>query len=122
MYCTKCGVEIDDAAVICPKCGVPTANFTAAQQPEQSGMQQTVQVNVTAPTGSGVSAKNRTVALLLCIFLGVAGVHRFYTGRIGLGLLYLFTGGLLGVGVLVDLILIISGSMRDGAGRCVTEW
>lgn len=122
MYCTKCGNELDDAAVICPKCGVPTANFTGAQQQEQPEVQQTVQVNVTAPVASNISPKSRTVALLLCLFLGVTGAHRFYMGRAGLGLLYLFTVGLFGVGVLVDLILIICGSARDGAGRCVTEW
>lgn len=122
MYCTKCGNELDDAAVICPKCGVPTANYWAAQQPAQSDVQQTVQVNVTAPAASNISPKSRTVALLLCIFLGGLGVHRFYIGRIGLGLLYLFTLGLGGIGILIDFILIATGSARDGLGRYVTEW
>lgn len=124
MYCTKCGNELDDAAVICPKCGVPTANYWATQQPDpaQSGVQQTVQVNVTAPAASNVSTKSRTVALGLCIFLGGLGVHRFYMGRVGLGLLYLFTVGLGGIGVLIDLILVATGSARDGRGCYVTEW
>lgn len=124
MYCTKCGNELDDAAVICPKCGVPTANYFAAQQPtpEQPNVQQTVQVNVTAPAVSNVSPKSRTAALLLCIFAGGLGMHRFYMGRIGLGFLYFFTLGLGGIGTLVDLILIATGSARDGSGRYVTEW
>ncbi len=51
--------------------------------------------------------KSQVVALVLCFFLGVLGIHRFYLGYTGLGILYLFTGGLLGVGCLIDLILLI---------------
>ena len=61
----------------------------------------------------GVSKKNKMVALLLCIFLGVLGVHRFYVGKIGTGLLYLFTGGLFGIGWIIDIILIAVGSFKD---------
>ncbi|MDL2248812.1 TM2 domain-containing protein, partial [Tyzzerella sp. OttesenSCG-928-J15] len=60
--------------------------------------------------------KNKVVALLLCIFLGIAGFHRFYVGKIGTGLLYLFTGGFFLVGWLIDIILIVSGSFRDSHG------
>lgn len=41
----------------------------------------------------------------LCIF-GICGVQRFYTGQVGIGLLYLFTFGLCGIGQLIDLALI----------------
>ena len=51
--------------------------------------------------------KNKWVAFLLCFFLGVLGAHKFYEGRIGMGILYLFTGGLLGVGWLVDLVVLL---------------
>lgn len=50
--------------------------------------------------------KNKWVVFFLCLFLGVFGVHRFYEKKIGTGFLYLFTGGLFGMGVLVDLIKI----------------
>ncbi|WP_184107962.1 TM2 domain-containing protein (plasmid) [Borreliella lanei] len=43
---------------------------------------------------------------LLCLFLGYLGVHRFYVGKIGTGILYLFTFGFLYVGALIDLIRI----------------
>ena len=52
-------------------------------------------------------------ALLLCIFLGEFGIHRFYVGKIGTGILYLFTLGLFGVGWIVDIILIAAGAFRD---------
>ncbi len=56
---------------------------------------------------AGKRQKNKVTALLLCIFLGQFGVHRFYEGKIGTGLLYLFTFGLCGVGEIVDLIRLI---------------
>ncbi len=62
------------------------------------------------------SDKNKIVALLLCIFLGEIGVHYFYVGRIGMGLLYLFTGGLFGIGWIVDIIKIATGSFYDNVG------
>lgn len=47
---------------------------------------------------------NPTVDLCLCLFLGWAGAHKFYAGRIGMGILYLFTFGLFGIGWIVDTI------------------
>ena len=61
----------------------------------------------------GVSQKKKATALLLCIFLGGLGMHRFYAGKIGTGILYLFTFGLFGIGWFIDLILIATGSFRD---------
>ena len=51
--------------------------------------------------------KNKWVALLLCFFLGFLGAHKFYEGKILFGLIYLFTGGLLGIGVIVDFIILL---------------
>lgn len=60
--------------------------------------------------------KSKLVTLLLCWFLGIFGVHRFYNGKIITGVLYLFTGGLWGVGVFVDMILILVNSFKDKQG------
>jgi TM2 domain-containing membrane protein YozV len=66
------------------------------------------------------SDKSRIVALLLCWFLGIFGVHRFYVGKVGTGVLQLVTIGGLGIWTLIDLILV--GSFRDAQGRPVFHW
>lgn len=50
---------------------------------------------------------NKWIALALCILLGYLGLHRFYEGKIWTGILWLCTGGLCGVGIVVDAILIV---------------
>lgn len=64
-----------------------------------------------------VSIKNRWIALLLAIFLGGLGIHRFYVGKIGTGIIYFFTGGIFGIGIILDVILIIIGSFTDKDGK-----
>ena len=59
------------------------------------------------------SEKNWLATLLLCIFLGEFGIHRFYVGKVGTGLLYLFTLGFFGIGIIVDIIMIVVGSFTD---------
>lgn len=71
---------------------------------------------------TAVSPKSRLAALLLCIFLGWAGAHRFYTGKIGTAILMLCTLGGFGLWVVVDLIFIICGISRDKEGRRVFKW
>ncbi|MDD6879927.1 MAG: TM2 domain-containing protein, partial [bacterium] len=63
------------------------------------------------------SAKNRLVAVLLCLFLGIFGVHRFYLGKIGTGLIYLLTYGLFGIGMFADLIILLLGKPCDKQGH-----
>ena len=69
-----------------------------------------------------VSDRSRLVALLFCILLGVFGVHRFYVGKIGTGILMLLTLGGLGIWTLIDMILIAVGSFRDKQNRRVFRW
>lgn len=60
--------------------------------------------------------KHKKTALLLCIFLGPLGIHRFYVGKIGTGILWLFTLGLFGIGYIVDIFRIAFGSFADQYG------
>lgn len=68
------------------------------------------------------SRKSRLAALLFCLFLGPLGIHYFYVGKVGMGLLYLFTCGLCGLGILVNLIQIVLGSFRDQFGYPLLQW
>ena len=69
-----------------------------------------------------ISPKSRLVALLLCVFLGWLGVHRFYLKKIGTGILMLCTVGGFGFWVIADIILIACGSFRDKEGKRVLQW
>ena len=59
--------------------------------------------------------KRKITAALLCFFLGVFGVHRFYVGKYGTGLLWLFTAGFFVFGAIIDFIAILIGGFRDKA-------
>lgn len=93
--------------------------------PPQYG-QQPPQVNVNVNQQNGVpymaSYKSRLAALILCAVLGVLGVHRFYAGKIGTGLLWLFTGGFFGIGYIIDIISIATGSFTDSSGYPILYW
>ncbi len=68
------------------------------------------------------SPKSRTVTSILCLLIGIFGVHRFYIGRPFTGILYLFSIGFFGFGWLMDIILSLFGVMNDGKGRPIRLW
>jgi len=72
------------------------------------------------PAGA-TEEKDWLIALLLCIFLGALGIHRFYVGKIGTGIIMLLTGGACGVWVIIDLILIVTDNFKDAEGRTLKK-
>ena len=131
----KAVCEYCDSEIIIPGVSSETSREEVRSEPEQEsrrentysyGGQTAGQHNganyYQRNTISGASPKSRMVALLLLVFLGLFGVHRFYVGKIGTGLLYFFTVGLFGVGYCVDLILIVIGSFRDSRGLPLLNW
>ena len=102
MYCKNCGSEVNDNAIICIKCGCSLCennNDLVLQNPQDK------------------SPKDWITTLLLCIFLGTIGVHRFYVGKIGSGVAQIFTRGGCGIWTFVDLIMILTGSFTDESGK-----
>lgn len=96
-YCTNCGkpigpTEFRSANGYCGECAAKNPG------PAQAGK---------------YSEKDWLVTLLFSIFLGCLGIHRFYVGKIGTGILWLLTGGCLGIGALVDIIMIATENFTD---------
>jgi TM2 domain-containing membrane protein YozV len=68
---------------------------------------------------TGASEKGFVPTLMLCFFLGTLGVHRFYVGKIGTGLLQLVTFGAFGIWTLVDFVMIATSSFKDKQGHTI---
>ena len=65
------------------------------------------------------SEKDWLITLLFSIFLGSIGIHRFYVGKIGTGILQLITLGGCGIWTLVDIIMIATGNFKDKDGNVI---
>lgn len=98
-FCKFCGQKIAEDAVMCVHCGRQVEQLKSEQP-------QVVINNTNVNTGYG-NPRNKWVALLLCIFLGFLGAHKFYEGKAGVGLIYLFTMGVFGIGVFIDFLSLL---------------
>ncbi len=100
-FCKYCGSSVDKQCVICPHCGGQIENININNPIP----------NIFSCNNNNINdenVKNKWISVLLCLFLGPLGAHKFYEDKIGIGILYLFTGGLFLIGVLVDLIKLLS--------------
>lgn len=113
-FCKHCSAKIPEDAVICTACGRQveemTSNATAQPSIVINNANTNTNTNMNTNVNSGIYGrpKNKWVALILCILLGFFGAHKFYEGKIGMGILYIFTGGLFFIGVFIDLFVILS--------------
>lgn len=106
-FCKFCGEKIPDDAVMCTHCGRQVEQLKS-EQPQVVINNSNTNTNVNRNYGTPrVGEKNKWVALLLCVFLGYLGVHKFYEGKILLGIVYLCTFGLFGIGWFVDCIALL---------------
>ena len=114
MICKNCGAEFDSK--FCPSCG------TAADAPTEGHDRVVVdapQILTSESAAPDEVYKSKWATLVLCL-LGlvlIGGLHRFYTGKIGTGVLWLLTAGLFGIGTIVDAITILTGSYMDAQGQ-----
>lgn len=109
IFCNTCGTKIAKTAVACPHCGAPVAQNQQTQQPQIVINNSNNNVNSNTNNVGAVrgKAKDKWVAFFLCLFLGLFGAHKFYEGKTRLGVLYLCTGGLCGIGWIIDTIALL---------------
>lgn len=110
-FCQHCGEQIDQECVVCPKCGKQVGklkddkiiinNSSSASASAAASASSRVYVHAGKP-------KNKWVSLFLCLFGGVFGLHKFYEGKIGMGILYLCTAGLFVIGWIIDIFSILA--------------
>ena len=137
MHCRNCGTEVAEQAVMCVACGVPPRSGNkfcqncAAETDPAAEICVSCGVRLATARASGalvdgdISPKSRLTVTLFAAagwFIVISGIHRFYLGKIGTGILMLLTFGGLGVWTLIDFIMAVAGSMKDKDGKPITRW
>lgn len=105
-FCKHCGARIPEDAVVCTACGRQVETVQPSVVINNTNTNSNINSNINAGIRYGIP-KNKWVAFFLCLFLGFFGAHKFYEGKVGMGILYLFTGGLFLIGAVVDLIVLL---------------
>lgn len=117
-FCKFCGEKIPEDSVICPKCGRQvesmgnnnaggiTINNVSNSSASSTATATQVTQSGYVPSVRRTKEINKITALLLCIFFGYFGAHKFYEGKTSLGILYLCTMGLFCIGWIADIVII----------------
>ncbi len=125
MKCPNCGAQRNAQDRYCPYCQTRFDPYATVPEKKQEihihyHQEPVARVESIPVAGNRKSPKNRLAALLLCFFLGFFGAHKFYLGRPVMGVVYLFTYGLFGIGWLADMIVLTLGNPKDKDGRLLT--
>lgn len=103
MFCKSCGSKIADDAKVCQFCGKNVDEKPANTSNTNADLNELT--------------KKGWFLAIFCFIFGCLGVHRFMVGKIGTGVLWLLTGGVFGIGALVDFIMILCSSFTDKDGN-----
>ncbi|MBK9448260.1 MAG: TM2 domain-containing protein [Bacteroidetes bacterium] len=106
--CPACGAPTSNQGQLCPACDARQRDIFANPQNNQGR------------SGNGAPQGDQSkwiICLLLCWFLGAFGVHRFYTGHIGIGIAQLLTLGGCGIWTIIDFIILVTGNFKDSDGN-----
>ena len=120
MFCEHCGVENHENACYCMECGSLVSSALGSGAPQNARMSAP-----RPPVGyqaTDISPKSRLAVTLLAFFFGEFGIHRFYLGKIGTGILMLLTFGGLGIWAFIDFIMAVCGVMKDQDGKPIVDW
>lgn len=107
-FCQHCGEQIDIECVVCPKCGKQVDKL----KDDKIIINNSASSSASAASSANITnisrgkPKNKWIAFFLCLFT-ICG-HKFYEGKIGMGVLYLLTCGLFMIGWIIDLVSILS--------------
>ena len=97
-----------------------TDEVTEDIEKEVTDLEESMGAEKRSETEVGENDRSFLITALLWWFLGVIGIHRFYLGYYGIGILYLLTGGLCGIGWIIDGILLLTGDLKPKNGKYVT--
>lgn len=116
MFCINCGKEFKEDVKFCPECGMAQGETRSTTMGRE---------NLGLPQNTNTSPKSRTIVALIAFFLGYLGIHRFYVGKVGTGILQILLTCCFGLGciwALIDFIIILCGNFTDKAGLRITSW
>ena len=119
--CPHCGQHLEvpremaGQAFECPLCN-NRFRISMPRSRTQSHPMRVAPTNTADERGAG-NGKSWLTTLLLCLFLGWLGIHRFYTGHTGIGIVQLLTGGVCGIWAFVDFVMILTRSYKDASGN-----